>query len=205
MQYVRLKEALKDFTVFSINDIKKIDSDFFRARLNEWQAKGYIKKIVKGYYVFSDLELNENVLFEIANRIYKPSYISFEMAMSYYNLIPESVYEITSASTRRTYRFKTPIAEFSYKTIKQELFFGYNLIKYNDKYFKIASIEKTILDYLYINPNVKKESDFTGLRINRDAFFHQVDEKKLYAFLEKFTQKTLSKTIKSFLEWVKHA
>lgn len=89
MQYIELKEALKGFTVFSLMDIKKVDSSFFRARLNEWQDKGYIKKVIKGYYIFSDIELSENVLFDIANRIYSPSYVSFEMALSYYHLIPE--------------------------------------------------------------------------------------------------------------------
>ena len=136
MQYIELKESLKEFTIFSLADIERIDSNFYRRRLNEWQDKGYIKKIIKGYYIFSDLELSENILFEIANRIYSPSYISFEMALSYYHLIPESVYGITSASTRRTYKFKTPIAEFSYRTIKHNLFFGYNLINYGHKCFK---------------------------------------------------------------------
>jgi len=202
MQYIELKEALKDFTIFSLNDIKSIDSSFFRVRLNEWQDKGYIKKVIKGYYIFSDLELNENVLFEIANRIYSPSYISFEMALFFYHLIPESVYGITSASTRRTYRFKTLIAEFSYKTIKPQLFFGYNLIKYGNRYFKLASIEKAILDYFYINSDIKTESDFASLRINKDMFFNQVNEEKLFKFLEKFAQKTLTKRIKSFWEFL---
>lgn len=199
MQYIELKESLKGFTIFSLTDIEEVDSDFHRRRLNEWQDKGYIKKIIKGYYIFSDLELNENVLFEIANRIYSPSYISFEMALSYYHLIPESVYGITSASTRRTYRFKTQIAEFSYKTIKPQLFFGYNLITYGNKYFKLASIEKAILDYFYINSNIKTESDFASLRINRDVFFNQINEEELHKFLEKFAQKRLTKRIKSFL------
>ncbi|MBU1781930.1 hypothetical protein KKD87_00975, partial [bacterium] len=150
MQYIELKKALKDFTIFSLNDIKGVESKFFRVRLNEWQDKGYIKKVIKGYYTFSDLELNETALFEMANRIYSPSYISMEMALSYYHLIPESVYGITSASTRRTYKFKTPIAEFSYRTINPQLFFGYDMVKYNNKYFKIAGIEKAILDYFYI-------------------------------------------------------
>lgn len=202
MQYIELKEALKDFTVFSLTDIKKVDSGFHRRRLNEWQSKGYIKKVIKGYYVFSDLELDENALFEIANRIYSPSYISFEMAFSYYRLIPESVYRITSASTRRTYRFKTQIAEFSYKTIKPQLLFGYNLVKYDNKYFKIASIEKAILDYFYINSDVKKESDFASLRINKEMLFEQINEEKLYKFLEKFAQKTLIKRIRSFWEFL---
>ena len=134
MNYIKLKNFLKDYTIFSLNDIKMIDSSFYRRRLNEWQDKGYIKKIIRGYYIFSDLEINEQILFEIANKIYSPSYISLEMVLSYYHLIPESVYGITSVSTRRTYSFITPIAEFIYKTVKPQLFFGYNLIKYNNKY-----------------------------------------------------------------------
>lgn len=202
MQYIELKSALKDFTVFSLTDIQKIESDFHRRRLNEWQDKGYIKKIIKGYYIFSDLELSENTLFEIANRIYSPSYISFEMALSYYHLIPESVYGITSVSTRRTYKFKSSIAEFSYKTIKPCLFFGYNLVKYNNKYFKIASMEKAILDFFYLNPEIEKESDFASLRINGELFLKQVDEEKLNKFLSKFAKKTLTKRVNSFLEFL---
>lgn len=205
MQYVELKEVLKDFTIFSLNDIKRIDRSFFRTRLNEWQGKGYIKKVIKGYYIFSDLELNENALFEIANKIYKPSYISFETALSFYHLIPESVYGITSASTRRTYKFKTQMAEFSYRTIKPELFFGYELVSYKNKRFKIASIEKTILDYFYINSHIKKENDFACLRMNKDIFLKQINEEKVYHFLEKFAQKRLGKRIKSFLEFMQNA
>ena len=202
MQYVQLKESLKDFTIFSLNDIKKVDISFHRRRLNEWQDKGYIKKVVKGYYIFSDLKLNENVLFEIANRIYSPSYISFEMGLFYYHLIPESVYGITSASTRRTYKFKTPVAEFNYKTIKPQLYFGYNIVRYNDKYFKIASVEKAILDYFYINSHLKKESDFASLRINKDMFFKKVRKRRLNEFLKKFAQKTLTKRINFFFEFL---
>ena len=202
MHYIELKESLNEFTIFSLADIERIDSSFHRRRLNEWQDKGYIKKVIKGYYIFSNLELNENVLFEIANRIYSPSYISFEMAFSYYHLIPESVYGITSASTRKTYRFKTPIAEFSYRTIRQNLFFGYELVKYNNKYFKIAGVEKAILDYFYINSDINTKSDFASLRMNKDTFFKQVNEEKLHALLEKFAQKTLAKRIRTFLEFL---
>jgi predicted transcriptional regulator of viral defense system len=205
MQYLELRKSLRDFTVFSLRDIKTIDSKFHRRRLNEWQEKKYIKKIIRGYYIFSDLEINENTLFEIANKIYRPSYVSFEMALSYHHLIPESVYVITSASTRRTYNFKTPIAEFSYRTIKPELFFGYELVRYNDRHIKMASIEKAVLDYFYLNHHIKKESDFASLRINKDIFLKRVNEKKLLKFLDKFAKKTMTKRIKSFLEFIKNA
>ena len=203
MNYIQLRKYLADFTVFSINDIQRIDPKFHRRRLNEWQDKGYIKKIIKGFYIFSDLELNENILFEIANRIYKPSYISLEGALAYYKLIPESTYGITSASTRRTYKFKTSIAEFSYRTIKSSLFFGYILNRYNGKCFKIASPEKAILDYFYLNPHINKESDFASLRINPEVFFNKVKTGKLKKYLKRFSQNTLSTKIDKFLNFMK--
>lgn len=202
MRYIILKEKLKNFTVFSLGDIKKIDGNFYRRRLSEWQDKGYIIKVVNGRYIFSGLPLNENMLFEIANKIYNPSYISLEIALSYYGLIPESVYSITSASTRRTYAFKTGIGRFLYRTIKPELFFGYEITRYGAKSFKIASVEKALLDYFYLNPAIKDNDGFASLRINKDVFRKNVSEKKLLAYLKKFKQKKLKKRIKSFLEFI---
>lgn len=204
MQYIELKENLKDFTVFSLADIKGIDSHFHRRRLNEWQDKGYIKKVIRGYYIFSDLKLDEKVIFEIANRIYSPSYISFETAFAYYGLIPESVYGITSASTRKTYTFKTSLAEFSYRTIKPRLFFGYNLAEQNGRYFKIASPEKAVLDYFYINPDIKNNNDFESLRIDKGAFLKIIDKNKISVFLRRFKRKALKKRIMDFLEFISH-
>ena len=109
MQYLEFQKSFNNFTVFSLADIRQVEPGFYRRRLNEWQGKGYLKKVIKGYYIFSGMVLKESVLFEIANRIYNPSYISFEMALAYYGLIPESVYGITSASTRKTSHFRTPV------------------------------------------------------------------------------------------------
>lgn len=204
MRYLTLKNALKDFTVFSLNDIRKVDENFFRSRLNEWQGKGYIRKVVRGYYVFSDLKLTENILFEIANRIYSPSYVSLETALSYYHLIPEGVYTITSISTRRTYGLQTPIANFTYRTVKKNLFFGYDLTEQNQKHFKIAFAEKALLDYFYLNPGIKKKDDFTNIRVDKDAFFAGINEEKLGQYLEIFGRKQLTQRINSFLGFLKN-
>jgi len=202
MNYIKLRGSLKDFTIFSLHDILQIDPTFHRRRLNDWQNKGYIKKVIKGFYIFSDLALNENVLFEIANRIYKPSYVSLEMALFHYHLIPESAYGVTSVSTRRTYEFKTSFAEFSYKTIRAKLFFGYEIQTYNQKAFKIAQPEKAILDYFYLNPHLKDEKDFESLRVNPGTFFEKIDTKKLMDHLKIFSQKSLGDKVRRFLDYI---
>lgn len=205
MHFVDFKENLKNFAIFSLNDIRKIEVDFDLRRLNEWQAKGYIKMIRSGYYIFSDLGLNESVLFLIANKIYSPSYISFEMAFSYYGLIPEAVYGITSATSQKTNRFKTDLGEFIYCRLKPDLMFGYILVRYQDHYFKIAEIEKALIDYLYINHHLKSENDFAEIRFNSEEFKLKANKKKLNKYLEVFDNKSLVKRVNMFLNYIKYA
>jgi len=205
MKFLELKSELRDFTIFSLNEIKNIEPGFHRRRLNEWQDKDYIKKVIRGYYIFSDLQLSEEILFKIANRVYSPSYVSLESALSYYHLIPESVYEITSISTRKTYHFRTSIGEFIYRSLKPSLFFGYNLIKFQEKYSKMASTEKALLDYFYLHSDIETEQDFDSLRINKEMFFEKMNEEKLQSFLEKFNQKKLTGRINHFWSYIRNA
>lgn len=205
MKYLELKENFKDFILFSISDILKIDADFHAQRLSEWQEKGYIKKIAKGYYLFSDTKINESVLFITANKLYAPSYISLEMALSFYGIIPESVYTVTSITSRRTKNLKTDIGQFSYASIKPDLFFGDRLESFDQHNFRIAEPEKALLDYFYNNPEVKNTNSFYELRINKDSFLEKVDTNKLDRYLKLFNNRALEQRIKKFIEFVTNA
>jgi len=204
MTFLVFKDALKDFVSFNLIDIRKIDAGFDLRRLSEWQEKGFIKMIRKGHYVFSGLELNESVLFLMANKIYLPSYISMAMALSYYNFIPEAVYGITSVSSRKTNHFKTDFGEFIYRHIKPQLMFGYNLINYNGQNFKIAQPEKAILDYFYLNSQLHTDEDFAGLRFNSEEFKEQTDKDKLQRYLVTFGNRRLEKRFNKFLKYINH-
>lgn len=202
MNFVQFKNSLHDFPVFSIADIRVAHSGFDRRRLSEWQKKGYITKIVKGYYLFADVNISESTLLAIANKIYKPSYVSFETALSHYRLIPESIYMITSASTRRTYLFETPMARFSYKTIKPGLFFGYSLLPGG---ITLAFMEKALLDYFYLNPSFRTKDDFALLRINRKEVLSRLDKERLAEYVRRFDQKRLTNRMDHFLAWLEDA
>lgn len=205
MRYLELKEALKEFTIFSLNDIRKLDKTFYRPRLNDWQDKGYLKKVIRGYYIFNDLSVDEKVLYEIANKIYSPSYISLEKALSHYHLIPESVYEVTSVTTKTTQLLKASLASFSYRSIKPDFFFGYKIVNNNNKSYLLAEIEKAILDYIYFNAHLKSVDDFMGMRVNVTSFKEQINEQKLFKYLEAFGQKQLELRTKRFLEAINNA
>ncbi len=205
MNFIDFKKEFKDYLVFSLKDIKKSQAAFDRRRLSEWQEKKYLIKIRQAYYMFADTEINEPILYYIANKVYQPSYISFEMALAYYGLIPESTYGITSATTKKTSNFSTVIGYFSYRTLKSALMFGFNLQKVGNKYFKIADLEKTILDYLYINIHLTSSVDFESLRINKEELLLKINLPKIEKYLEQFDNKALTKRYREFMRFIEHA
>jgi len=193
MNYIQFKRVFANNTVLSLQDIFNVFPDFDQRRLVEWQKKKYLKKIINRYYIFGDLEVDEHILMRIANSIYKHSYVSLETSLSYYSLIPEAVYQITSCSTRKTKLLNTDIASFRYQSINQKLFFGYTHKKVKDINVLIASPEKAILDYLYLNKYLNTEEAIAALRINIDTFAEIINEEKLNEYLEIFGNKKLTK------------
>ena len=201
MGYIEFRNSLKRFTVFSYPDILKIDPSFDRRRLVEWQQKNYIRKIRNGYYTFEDTEITESVLLQISNSIYKPSYISLESALSFYNLIPEGVYMITGVSTRKTCSFNTPVANFKFRNIKESLFFGYNIIQENNHTIKIATPEKAVLDYLYYKM-INSLNELEGLRINTLIANDILDKDLINRFLTEYHSRIMEKRVKLFLNYL---
>lgn len=205
MHYIEFEKKMRAFPVFSLADIRQAEPGFDRRRLSEWQDKDYIRKVIKGYYIFSDLALNENALFEIANRIYAPSYVSFEMALAYHGLIPESVYGITSASTRKTMRFKTTLGEFSYRAIQSKLYFGFEYLVRGGRHYKIASAEKALLDYFYLHPELSDADSFREMRVSREIVLEKINHKKLISYAGVYAQKSLKRRVKEFWGYITHA
>ncbi|MDP3994534.1 MAG: hypothetical protein Q8P91_01740 [bacterium] len=111
--------------------------------LKRLESNGILKNYEKGKYVFLESEAGD---FEIANFIVQPSYVSFESALSFYGILSQFSYSITSATTGRSKRLDIDNKTFEYTKIDNRLFTGY--IKENS--FLIASKEKALFDYLYL-------------------------------------------------------
>ena len=86
---------------------------------------------------------------EIANQLYRPSYLSFTFALSYYHIIPETVYAITSATPRTTATFTVLEKQFVYHRIKRAAFTGYTAERVDNRTIWIAEPEKALIDTLY--------------------------------------------------------
>lgn len=188
--YLKFQQKLSSYPLFSIDDVLKYFPSFDRKSLVRWQGKGYIKKIRNKFYFFSGTELNESFLFLVANKIYKPSYVSLESALAYYNIIPEGVFAVQSVSSIKTNSFNTVLGTFVYKHLKPSLLFGYKVSTSFQPHYKIASLEKAILDYLYLNYKLQSQDDFEMLRWNKEEL-KQINESVFDSYLTLYNSKAL--------------
>ncbi len=197
MNYLLFERTFKDFPIFSVKDIQKRYPDFDNRRLVEWKQKGYILKVRRGFYCFEERRKDERFQYFSANKIYSPSYVSFESALAYYNIIPEGVFITISATTRNTANYETPIGSFTYKHLKPVLFFGYKLVQSEGGTIKIAEPEKVILDYFYMNKQNSIE-EMKEMRFNEIQLKDIIDFERLKKYQKIFNSKIIDKRIQLF-------
>jgi predicted transcriptional regulator of viral defense system len=205
MNYITFAKELKDFPAFSLRDTEKLSGKVYYHRIAEWQKKGYIKRIANGIYMFASEPLDEKHLYYLANRIYEPSYISLESAFAFYGFIPEAVYRITSVCSKKTSQFQQDNIVFTYRSISPRFNFGYTLMKWKNVAIKIAEPEKAVIDYFYLNTELKSSEQIEDMRFNTIAIKEQIDWEKIDKYLEIYDNKTLIKRILLLKEWINNA
>lgn len=162
----RLKE--KKQVIFSPLDVRRIFGVTKVAAaflLHRYAKKGFVKRLKNGIYSLYDTSVPDIYL---ANKLCEPSYVSLEFALSFHSVIPETVYEITSITTKSTKRFSALGKTFSYHHIKKEAFTGYGVYRQGDISALIAEPEKAFVDVTYLRLRKKSKllSRFDKKRIN---------------------------------------
>ena len=137
----------------------------------------------------------------VANRLYMPSYISLETALSIYGIIPDVAAQVTSVTTRATRTFKNKNGSFFYRTCKSEAFTGYRLMLYEGFNVNIACEEKALVDFLYYRLRSGFQIDFGEERLNKRILKKLNWSNTLY-YAGKFNKKTI-KTVKDCEEYIK--
>lgn len=123
------------------------NEQIMRNQVSGWKKKGLLVQLKKGLYVFSQDYKPYPEQGYVANLLVQPSYLSLEYALSYYGLIPDIVRACTSVTTKKTRIFENKTGNYRYRHVKNDLFFGY--VKKNG--VLLATPEKALLDYLYLN------------------------------------------------------
>lgn len=135
LQFVTPKTISLLFDLSKQNTVYKL-----LQRLEKYQL---IQRLNHGQYLVANSSTTD---FTIANSLVTPSYISFESALSFYGILAQFPYPITSATTKRSVVVDALGKEFQFTRLTPKFFFGFQNINRQ----LVAWPEKALIDSLYL-------------------------------------------------------
>lgn len=143
-----------------------------------------------------DRKINPSRTF-LANQLVSPSYLSTEYALFFYGLIPEKVEDITSVTTKKTTLIRNSFGVFRYQHLNTKCFLGFEQVEEKGGFsFLIATPEKAIVDFLYLNLANFKPQDQDIFRLSyRIQNTQDLSKKKLRDFAKIFNNQKLIKVV----------
>jgi predicted transcriptional regulator of viral defense system len=196
MNFIEFRNRFLSLACFTTNQVYASYPEFNRNNLGRWVRQGYLVRLRQGYYAFPEYRESTEFALYFANIIYKPSYISLHTALSFYGIIPEAVPQITSVTTLKTITFSNDFGEYSYKNIKPDMMFGYDLREMEGgRRIMFATPEKALIDLLYLYPFYNTERDLEELRLDESYMEDDFNTKRLTEFSDRIGSKALSNRI----------
>ncbi len=158
----------------------------FLARLVK---KGELIRLKNGFFVIAKkIEKNPVPYPQIANLLYGPSYLSFEWALSYYGMIPEGVYRMTSVSLGKSKIFETPLGIFDYHGLSKARYaIGIDQKETSAGKFLIATAEKALSDLVHCKSS--------GLKSTKDLLVDLIEARRMEENVLKGLNKKMLKAI----------
>lgn len=167
-------------------------------RLTDWSKAGKVTKLRRGLYVLPKrVRALEPHPYVIANRLVAGSYVSLEMALAYYSLIPEHVAVITNVTIARPGEWENEFGRFSYRHLHPRYFFGMEYrhisalrlpLGIKNQYAYIAYPEKALLDLIYLRRGGDSPDFIQSLRLQH---LEQLDLHRLHDFATRFNKPKL--------------
>jgi len=207
MQYLEFKNRFQSLPLIAGKDLLALeDPRNMKNQLARWVKKGLITQLRKGLYLLgkTDRRVYPGRLY-LASQLYNPSYISLELALNHYGIIPEQVMDTPSISTKKTTSFKNEFGLFTYQTIKPKAFRGFTAREDASglTYF-IAEPEKAVVDFIYLNlPKFKIGDAAVFTESYRFQRLEQLNTGKLKQYAELFNNAKLTAVVKTLMALVR--
>lgn len=191
----KLLESRKYF-VFSDAEIAaffpEVKKENISVYLSRWEKSGKLARLRKGVYelIYPDKRVIPDLY--IANKLYFPSYVSMETALSRYGLIPEIAMECVSLTAKTSRKFTNEYGSFVYHSVQPEAFNGYRTEDHGGFEILIAVPEKALVDYLYFKRRKGLKDEASLERMDMKAV-KKLDKKAMerYAVAYKMNLKEL--------------
>lgn len=177
--------------LFTTGDLKKL-LKIEKANTLYKTIEGLIKEKIliylsKGKYLYRAARPHD---FEIANFLYSPSYISFESALNFHNILIQTPYSITSATPLRNKVIAVDKKEYVYTHVDPKIYFGYE----RENTFLVATPEKALVDLMYLASKGMRQIDI------KDLDTSQIDKRGVNSILEKISNKLLTNFTEKFVK-----
>ena len=172
-------------TVFTINEIALLSGEIERfnlkSKINYYVKKGELRNVRKGIY--TKIEYDP---FELAAKIFTPSYISLETVLKKEGVIFQT-YETIFVVSYLSRKIEVDSHPIQYRRLKEQYLLAQDGIIQKQNY-AIATKERAFLDVLYLYG----EYYFDNLEV--------LDKEKIFALLDIFQSETLLKRAKEILK-----
>lgn len=183
--------------VFGVNEIEKYFSDSsgktIQNQLQLWTEKKLLIRLKRGIYKVQFPEGGPIIPdMYIANRMYEPSYISLETALSFYSVIPGVAAEVTSVTTKQTKSFTNEIGSFKYRSCKRGTYYGYGIMPYAGYNIFIAEKEKAVVDFIYFKLRDGEEFNLLGEERFDEEKLNKLSWNKVFGYAKAYNKQVLS-------------
>lgn len=152
-QQIAERSPFDFFTDVEVANVLGNKSDDARYGLVKRALKrGEVIRLKRGLYLLGEtFQRKRPNLFVLSQLLHWPSYITHLSALQYHGLIPEAVVAVTSATAGRATKYKTPLGDFFFSPVPaREFFCGVVRVEQDKEAFLIATPEKALLDYVYM-------------------------------------------------------
>lgn len=164
--------------IYSFDDLALKFRDYtdIKGKIRRDLKGGKLIQIARGLYE-TDSAVSGKYL---AGRIFGPSYLSFDYALSVYSLIPEAVYRTFTSATfqkKKSKQYQNHFGVFIYRDVPPQAYpLDIILHEENGYSYQIATPEKALCDKLYSLPPAKNLGElrallFDDLRIDEQEFW----------------------------------
>jgi hypothetical protein len=186
MEFDELLDLMGDEPVFKSAVLLAGDVDVanVRRQLSRWVKAGRLYQLRRGVYALAPpYQKVKPHPFVVANALVQGSYVSLQSALAHYGMIPEYTPVVTSLTTARPGRWRTPLGDMIFRHIKTTWFHGYRQVEVAEgQRAFVASPEKALLDLVYLEPGADAPAYLAELRLSnldrldRDALVRLAEE-----------------------------
>lgn len=197
--------VIDDITIKNL--FPTLSEDACRSMIYRAISAGDLIRIRPGLYLLAEKFIKGTPInpFVLSQMIYWPSYISFESALRYHQLIPEHVPVVTAASSKRACRYDSDYGVYSYTRIVAKSFFaGVEWISLLEgQIAQIAAPLRAIGDLVYFRKEISWKKDglsflTKSLRVEMEDLLNldlSFAKETLFAFRNKRVVEYLEKLI----------